>query len=128
MSYIVIIMSFTAISPSIGQTMIWDRDSLKLVRRPIGLNLTNSKEHNLLRHGLEAWQTSKLQNRRPLFDAVPHRAQILCLNFIKYYSCWLHVSSQLSLLDDYLIIRTYNELNHRDCAQININSDKNITQ
>jgi hypothetical protein len=50
----------------------------------------------------------------------------LCLNFIKYYSLWLHV--QLSLLDSYLIIRKYNELNHRDRAQININSDKNITQ
>jgi hypothetical protein len=59
---------------------------------------------------------------------VPHRAQILCLNFIKYYSLWLHVSSQLSLLDDYFIIRKYNELNHRDRAQININSNKNIIQ
>jgi hypothetical protein len=34
-------------------------------------------------------------------------------------------SSQLSLLDCYLIIRKYNELNHRDRAQINyIKSDK----
>ena len=27
-----------------------------------------------------------------------------------------------------IIIRKYNELNHRDRAQININSDKNIIQ
>jgi hypothetical protein len=59
---------------------------------------------------------------------VPHRAQILCLNFIKYYSSWLLVSSQLSLLDGYLIIRKYNELDNRDRAQININSNKNIKQ
>ena len=31
---------------------------------------------------------------------------------------WLYVSSQLSLLDDYFIMRKYNELNHRDRAQI----------
>jgi hypothetical protein len=53
---------------------------------------------------------------------VPRRAQILCLNLIKYYSSWLHVSSQLSLLDEYFIIQKYNELNHRDRTQININS------
>jgi hypothetical protein len=53
---------------------------------------------------------------------------IVVLNFIKYYSSWLHISSQLFLLDDYVIIRKYNELNHRDHQQININSDKNITQ
>jgi hypothetical protein len=47
---------------------------------------------------------------------VHHRAQILCLNFIKYYPTCLHVSSQLSLLDAYFIIRKYNELNHRDRA------------
>jgi hypothetical protein len=59
-----------------------------------------------------------------------NRAQILCLNFIKYYSSWLYVSTQLSLLDDYFIIQKYNELNHSDLAQINIyiNSDKNIIQ
>ena len=34
----------------------------------------------------------------------------------------------LSLLDGYFIIRKYNELNHHDRAQININSDKNIKQ
>jgi hypothetical protein len=39
------------------------------------------------------------------FDvAVSQRAQILCLNFIKYYSSWLHVLPQLSLLDDYFIV------------------------
>jgi hypothetical protein len=30
------------------------------------------------------------------------------------------------MLGDYLITRKYNELNHRDRAQININSDKSI--
>ena len=35
---------------------------------------------------------------------------------------------QQFLLDDYFIIRKYNELNHRGRAQININLDKNITQ
>ena len=59
---------------------------------------------------------------------VPHRAQILWLNFIKYYSLWLHVSSQLSLLDGYFITQKYNELNHCDRTQINKNSDKNIKQ
>ena len=34
----------------------------------------------------------------------------------------------LLLLDHYFIIRKYNELNHRDRWQININSDKNIKQ
>jgi hypothetical protein len=53
-----------------------------------------------------------------LGKSIPHRAQILCLNFIKYYSSWLHVSSRLSLLDDYFIMRKYNEINHRDRAQI----------
>jgi hypothetical protein len=54
--------------------------------------------------GLKTQQPSKSQDRRPLSWTVPHRAQILCLNFIKYYSSWLHVSSQLPLLDDYFII------------------------
>jgi hypothetical protein len=31
------------------------------------------------------------------------------------------------MLDDYLIIRKDNELNHGDQAQVNIYSDKNIT-
>jgi hypothetical protein len=45
------------------------------------------------------------------------------------YSSWLHVSAQLYLLDDYFVIRKYrDELNHRDHARININSNKNITQ
>jgi hypothetical protein len=44
-----------------------------------------------------------------------YRAQIVCPNFIKYFSSWLRISSQQFLLDDYgLIIRKYNELNHRD--------------
>jgi hypothetical protein len=36
------------------------------------------------------------------------------------------IHRQLSPLDGYLIIQKYNELNHCDRAQININSDKNI--
>jgi hypothetical protein len=73
--------------------------------------------HSLSRYdGLEPQQTSKTE----LYPTgPPHHAQILCLSFIKYHSSWLHVSSQLSLLDDYFIIRKYNELNHRDRAQIN---------
>jgi hypothetical protein len=49
--------------------------------------------HSLSRYdGLEAWQTSKSQNRRPLFDVelVPHRAQIICLNFISAIGRLLH--------------------------------------
>jgi hypothetical protein len=42
------------------------------------------------------------------------------------HAAWLYVSSQLSLLDGYLIIQKYNEPNHRDRGQININSDKKI--
>jgi hypothetical protein len=38
----------------------------------------------------------------------------------------LHISSQLSLLDDYFIIRKYNELKHRDRAQIKIRRKKKI--
>jgi hypothetical protein len=38
-----------------------------------------------------------------------------------YYSS-LHVSPQLSLLDDYFIIRKYSELNHRDRAHINMHN------
>jgi hypothetical protein len=34
--------------------------------------------------------------------------------------------TQPSLLDGYFIIRKYNELSHRERAQMNINSDKNI--
>ena len=38
------------------------------------------------------------------------RAQILCLNFIKYYSSWQHITTQLSLLDDrFIIISTSSE-------------------
>jgi hypothetical protein len=33
---------------------------------------------------------------------------------------WLHVSSELSLLEDYFIIRKYNEFNHSDRAQIKL--------
>ena len=59
--------------------------------------------------------TSKRKNGRSLFDVELYltvHAQILCLNFMKYYSSWLHVSSdQLSLfIDDYFIIRNCNEL------------------
>ena len=54
----------------------------------------------------------------------------LCTNpfsqLIKYYSLWVHVSSQLYLLDGYFIIPKYNELNHLHRAQININADKNV--
>jgi hypothetical protein len=65
------------------------------------------------------WKPGKLQSHK-IEDlcnfvwcwTIPHRAQILCLNFIKYYSLWLHVSSQLSLLDDYFNIWKHNELNH----------------
>ena len=57
---------------------------------------------------LESQQTSKLQNRRTLFDVARYiimHAQIISLYiFIKYYSSWLYVSSQLSLMDDYFII------------------------
>jgi hypothetical protein len=48
--------------------------------------------------GLEARQTSKLQGLRLMLNSTS--------------------------LDGYFIIRKYNELNHRDRAQININSDK----
>jgi hypothetical protein len=86
--------------------------------------------HSLSRYDglLEARQTSKPQNRRPLFDVGLYLTVHKSLNFIKYYSSWLHVSFQLSILDNYFILRKYNELNHRDRAQININSDKNIIQ
>jgi hypothetical protein len=94
--------------------------------------------HSLSRYdGLEARQTSKPQNRRPLFDVelylTVHKSFVsTSLNIIYPTSfpdlSWLHVSSQLSLLNDYVIIRKYHELNHRDRAQININSDKNIIQ
>jgi hypothetical protein len=48
---------------------------------------------------------------------------------IKYSSSWLQrFILAIPILDDYFIIRKYNELNHRDRAQININSDKNIKQ
>ena len=63
-----------------------------------------------------AWQTSKLQNRGPLFDVE------LCLTVHKSF-----VSTSLNIFHrGSLIIRKYNELNHRDCAQFNINSDRNI--
>ena len=73
-------------------------------------------------------RSSKVQNRRASFDVelylTVHKS-FVSTYFIKYYSLWLHVSSQLSLLGDYLIIRKYNEVNHRDRAQlIHINSDK----
>jgi hypothetical protein len=94
--------------------------------------------HSLSRYdGLEAWHTSKSQNRRALFDVelylTVHKSFIsTSLNIIYPTSfpdlSWLHVSSQLSLLNDYVIIRKYHELNHSDRAQININSDKNIIQ
>jgi hypothetical protein len=89
-------------------------------------------KHSLSRYDvLQCRQTSKVTKKKTLFVwywTVPRGAQILYLNFIKYYSSWLHVSSQLSLLDGYFIIRKYSELNHHDRAQININSDKNLIQ
>ena len=82
---------------------------------------------------LEARQISKLQNRRsrPLLNVE------LYLTAHKYFVsnslyivilAWLLVSSQLFLLDGYLITRKYSELNNRAGAQTNINSDKNIIQ
>ena len=54
-------------------------------------------------------KTQKLQNRRPLFDVelyltVDKSFVSTLLNIRHDYSSWLHVSSQLSLLDDYFII------------------------
>ena len=40
-------------------------------------------------------------------------------------ACTFHL--KLSLFDDYFI-QNYNELNHRDNAQINVSSDKNLTE
>jgi hypothetical protein len=45
-------------------------------------------------------------------------------SLIKYSSSWLHVSSQLSLLDDYFFTQKYNEFNHCDHAQISITQIK----
>jgi hypothetical protein len=59
----------------------------------------------------------------PLFDVelyLVHKSfASTSLNII--YRTWLHVSSQLSLFDNYLIIiRKYNELNPCGRAQINV--------
>jgi hypothetical protein len=63
-----------------------------------------SNLHVKIRWYIKAGYTSKPQNKLKdlclVFNCIPHRAQIFCLNFIKYYSSLLHVSSQLSLLDD----------------------------
>jgi hypothetical protein len=78
---------------------------------------------------MEARQTSKLQYRRSTFVwcwTVPALCKNPFSQLIKYYSLWVHVSSQLYLLDGYFIIPKYNELNHLHRAQININADKNV--
>jgi hypothetical protein len=46
---------------------------------------------------------------------------------VKYYSSWLHAHFILAISIGWslcLSIREYNEINYRDRAQININSDK----
>ena len=75
-------------------------------------------------------ETSKLQNRRHLFDVelylTVHKSFVsTSLNIIQQ-GCTFHLS--YPYLDAYFIIRKYKEFNHRHRAQININSDKNITQ
>ena len=81
------------------------------------------------------WKAGKLQSYKIeyfcclMLNCTSPCTNPFCLNFTKYYSSWLHVSSQLSLLHDCLIIRKYIELNYSDHAlQININPDENITQ
>jgi hypothetical protein len=89
--------------------------------------------HSLSRyHGLEARQTSKPQNRRPLFDVelylTVHKSFVsTSLNTI-HPGCTFHLSYPYWTFTSNFIIRKYNEFNHRDRAQININSDKNIKQ
>jgi hypothetical protein len=96
-----------------------------------GANSLSSNDQSLSRYdSLEARQTSKPQNRRPLFDvelylAVHKSFVATSLNIIQQGSTF-HLS--YPYLDAYFIMRKYKELNHRQCAQININSDKNITQ
>ena len=81
--------------------------------------------------GLEARQSAEPQNK-PLFDVelylTVHKSfASTSLNII--HRDWTFHLMQLSLLDGYFTVRKYNELNHRhDRAQINIKSDKNITQ
>ena len=87
--------------------------------------------HSLSRFdGLEAWKTSKLQNRRPLFDVelylTVHKAFVsISLNIIHRGRTFHFNYIPIGRLLDY---KKYNELNRCDCAQININSDKNIIQ
>jgi hypothetical protein len=48
---------------------------------------------------------------------------------VKYYSSWLHAHFILAISIGWslcLSIREYNEINYRDRAQININSDKSL--
>ena len=47
-----------------------------------------------------------------------------CVDFTKHYYAWLHIS--ITFLPHSTIIRKYNESNHRDRAQINVNSDKKL--
>jgi hypothetical protein len=77
---------------------------------------------------MEARQTSKpAQNRRPLFDV-----ELYLTVHKSFVSTSLNIIVAAHLISAILIgrlpnyIRKYNELNHRDRAQININSDKNI--
>jgi hypothetical protein len=75
--------------------------------------------YGLLRYdGLESRQTSKLRNRRSLFDV---------MNAIKYYSSWrrFHLSYPHWTVT-YNYQQKYNEHSHRHRTQIDINSDKNM--
>jgi hypothetical protein len=80
---------------------------------------------------MEARQTSKPQNGRHgrrLFDVelhlTMHKSFVPTSLNITHRGCTFHISYPYWAVT----LRTYNELNHRDRARSNINSDKNITQ
>ena len=77
----------------------------------------------LMWNGLEARQTSKLQNRRPLFDVelylTVHKAYVSTSLNIIHCDCTFHLSYLYWTVTS--LLRKYNELNHRDRAQINVN-------
>ena len=87
--------------------------------------------HSMVCHDMMVWKRGKLQSHKIEGLCLLLNCTSPCTNPLTLFqlhwifSSWLHVPS---LLDVHLIIRKYNELNHHDRAQININSDNNTTQ
>ncbi len=76
-------------------------------------------------------QTFTLQRYFNFLKQINHPVKILCVTALKFeqyvISMILGFFETPCILDDRFIMRKYNELNHRDRAEITIHSNKNNT-